>query len=1769
MNLARKIFFLMSLLLVCSSIKAADVADVNGTKYSSFSSAVSAWLKYNLITDNKAKTLKLLANVEYSSTITLGTTSPLSGRTIDLNGYSITVKGSGHGFITKNSINSSATLTLKDSRPSAGTHYYYIGADNLAHVCEASDPNYTSAAADKKGSFTGGYITGANFTGAGDNDGLFKVLGTFNMQGGTVIGNYCSQHGGAVTVRAGATFNMSGGNLIGNKAGVSGNAVYLTGLTARFNLSGGTIIGNSNGNHNAGDAAVFQDGTGNIITLSGGTIIGNYWAVNCDDIGTVAVTGPVSVTGNVKGIGGWNTMELQGKPTIANNTDGVTKTNVVVPSGKTIDITGKMTNTTPVGITMETPEDEVFTDGLSGRGNASNFSSDNPAYPVGLNASNEAKLVVPQVADVDGKTYSSLSAALDKWSGNTTLTLLADVTTDEALTVSLLSNNKTLDLNGYGLTMTASDASVISLTTGNLTIKDSRPTEGTHYYYIGADNLGHVCESTDPAYTAAAADKRGSFTGGYITGTNHTSALLLAGAISVNAGTLTMTGGTLIGNYCNRHGAVALNGGTFNMSGGNIIGNKAGVSGNGVYIGSLSTFNMTGGTITNNNNGNLDEEDAAVYLDGTAFNMSAGEISHSYWGVSSDNSGTIAISGSPTITNNKNGIGGWNAMELQGSPTISGNMTGTTASNLTVPENKKITITGTLSNATPIGITMESYDYEVFTSGLPGKGDETNFANDDTEFPVTLNAAGEARVVAPIIADVDGTKYRTLRSAVDAWNDMSLLSGKTLTLLADVKCKETISLGLLVTSERTFDLNGYGLTMTSDGSSIFSKSNTAKLTLKDSRPSEGTHYYYIGADNLAYLCEATDPAYTAAAADKKGSFTGGYITGGNLSSAGDSEGTITVSLGTFEMTGGTIIGNYSSKNGGAVLATGSTALTVGTFTMSGGSIIGNKAGVSSNAVAVAGYGEFELKSGTITNNNNGAGNAGDAAVSASANTTVTLSGGEISHSFTGVSSEGAVVIDGAVAITGNQKGITNWGTLSLSANPDISGNTDGATKTNLVVPTGKTITVAGTLSNTNAIGITMQTPDDMVFTSGLSGKGDAGNFDSDNSTYLVGVNAANEAVLQKDINNANITVEIADDTFDGMKKTPVVKVYDWSLPAEDRLLTVGTDYELEYTTNEGGDPTKPNYIDAKTYEDDVIVKGIGKYCNSRKGSYTIKPCPLTDAKIVVTVTTPLTYNADMQDVTVTVLYDNGTDPAVTIDAANYDITPAQVKEVGDHDIVVTAKDNSNLTGSITKVLKVTDKDMTTYESHFTVSPDPIPTQILLESETEVRPEVAVTDNDTEEVLVKDTHYTLSYTGNNDEGTATLTITGLAPYYKGTITRTFKVVKEFFEATGDIDCRVTGPTTVSIGNNTHTLAVPVSPTDVVIPATVTNAVTGDVFTVTGVDEGAFASADITSVTLPDVITEIQPGAFTGTDNLKWIDVHNATGFITASMDRTLSSSPFLGVPKQALVYVYGKKASGDNNVFYNGADYVCDRFVIYDDLSGSQKQYQDAGDYKWPITVPTAFKAKTVANTRQLTSGHFYTICLPYGLQLPAKLVAYELISSSDKNIGFQALEGVVQLQAYEPYLLKAKTSGALLSATNVTVPASPAEGGMHRLWGAGPVGTGDAYFYGTMRYMGTTAPQAEGLYIMQSTGEWGKIESAQDYDPATGTGICILPMRAYVKMGSPAAARRLTATYTSGIEEVQTAEEPEAPVYNLQGMKINRANAKGVVIVNGRKVRVK
>jgi hypothetical protein len=55
----------------------------------------------------------------------------------------------------------------------------------------------------------GGYITGGN---GGDNGGAVYSKGTFNMYGGTIVGNFATNGGAGVRAEKGE-FNLYGGNI--------------------------------------------------------------------------------------------------------------------------------------------------------------------------------------------------------------------------------------------------------------------------------------------------------------------------------------------------------------------------------------------------------------------------------------------------------------------------------------------------------------------------------------------------------------------------------------------------------------------------------------------------------------------------------------------------------------------------------------------------------------------------------------------------------------------------------------------------------------------------------------------------------------------------------------------------------------------------------------------------------------------------------------------------------------------------------------------------------------------------------------------------------------------------------------------------------------------------------------------------------------------------------------------------------------------------------------------------------------------------------------------------------------------------------------------------------------------------------------------------------------------------------------------------------------------------------------------------------------------
>ena len=162
---------------------------------------------------------------------------------------------------------------------------------------------------------------------------------------------------------------------------------------------------------------------------------------------------------------------------------------------------------------------------------------------------------------------------------------------------------------------------------------------------------------------------------------------------------------------------------------------------NGVAVAPGSTFNLYGGKITSN----TDNQAIGVENFGT-FNMYGGEISGNKGTGVSNVDGTFTMTGG-TIRDNGKGVANQDIFKLSGNPTITNNKSGTGDSakdnNVSLANNKVITIDGVLSNTTPIGVTMSMSAPGVFTSGWNDKmSDKTPtdyFTSDDSAYTVQVD----------------------------------------------------------------------------------------------------------------------------------------------------------------------------------------------------------------------------------------------------------------------------------------------------------------------------------------------------------------------------------------------------------------------------------------------------------------------------------------------------------------------------------------------------------------------------------------------------------------------------------------------------------------------------------------------------------------------------------------------------------------------------------------------------------------------------------------------------------------------------------------------------------------------------------------------------------------------------------------------------------------------------------------------------------------------
>ena len=895
---------------------------------------------------------------------------------------------------------------------------------------------------------------------AGPGGGVWN-LGRFYLQSGNITGNNCDHGSGndGGGVYNGGTMVMSGGT-------ISNNAVY---------NSGGGIF----------------NATGATLTITGGTITGNSCYYNAGggiyNLGTLNISGNPTINANIRTYGNTNS---------ANN--------VYLPSEKTITIgTGGLTgNANSIGITMQTPG--TFTTGATSENDYTKFFSDDNHYEA------VAVSIDGDAGDNNVKLKSCWSLLdrqiAEETSGNITLTKDYEaVTTDTYLSVPN-SQNITIDLNGHTLNRNTSSSAkadgCVIRNLGTLTITDN--------------STGHT---------------------GAIYGGNNTNG---AGGIH-NEGTLNFNGGTIRNNISGYSGGGIYNAGTLEISGENTIiqNNSTTKLGAGIYNGTGGTIILNTGTIQSNTN--TGEHGGGIYNNGT-LTVNGGSISNNTLNTASKhgggiyNAGTLSINGG-TIQNNtvKNNTGlgagiyhDGTAFNLQGAPDISSNkiVNTSTQCNVYLTTDKKITITGTLSNETAISLNMQTLG--EFTTGFAAHscsldkfsseaGATVKLTNYNADYSLKeaelitywsyLNRQFSDNNISSITLEA-GTYQATSTEPylhMPSGRIVSLnLSSKTLNRQVGNTAKTD---GCVLYNEGTLTITGNGTiqggnnsgTGKAQGGGIY---NTGTLhfnggTISGNTSSlRGGGIYNAGTLTIAggYVQANTATGVGRGvynASGKTMTLESGAI---QNNTGGTDHGGGVYNDGTLNMTGGTISGNKintTDKNGGGVYNNG-------TMTVSGGDILNNTA--KGNGGGIYNASSLTISGGNISSNGN------DGASSP----IVAVKGGGIYNAGTLTVSGGTIQTNTA---SSNGAGIYHEGpAFELSGGPTIKDNKIGNQQNNIYLPEAQhIITITANLTNTNEIGITMETPN--VFTSGLTGKGTYTQFKSDYNTKHKLINSAGEAAL--------------------------------------------------------------------------------------------------------------------------------------------------------------------------------------------------------------------------------------------------------------------------------------------------------------------------------------------------------------------------------------------------------------------------------------------------------------------------------------------------------------------------------------------------------------------------------------------------------------------------------------------------------------------------------
>ena len=688
-------------------------------------------------------------------------TLDLNGKTVNRglqekspDGYVISVSG------TLN-LTGSGTVTGGKNNDSGGGVYVAEGGtftlNDDVTISGNRAEEYGGGVYVENGTFTlsGGTVSG-NFA-ADSGGGVCLDTGRFTMFNGTISQNQAERrYGGGVYVYAGI-FSLSGGTISENTAAIYGGGLYVydnSYVSVTFELSGFPRIDENDAGSLGSNLFLDANMT---ITVSGRLTNTTPFSVAKDGVGVITTGLPGKGSNlNFKSEGAGYSVKLNA----AGEAEIVNTSTCIIAFNKNGGSGSMQSQSCSVNQTVQLNQN-TFTNGtlpFSGWNTMADGTGDFYAEQAQITPTGDTTLYAQWgVAKIGNDYYSTLQAAFDAAGSGQTVVLLTDIDTrDKAGYFPLLVNgdkNFTFDLNGFNIDRSSvQDPGIVINVAGTLTLRDGKGSgkitggKGTEYFggcvYVTdtfkmeggtitgntADRFGGGVYLNGNSFTLSGgtiADNSaaggcgvyvhsGSFTmaGGMISNNKGTNEYSSGGGVYVDNGSFSMTGGTISGNEAYSGGGVFFysDGHEFRMSGGTISGNKAD-SGGGIYV-QKGIFLMSGNASIKDNTSDYSGGGVEVI---EAFTMSGGTITgnSAEFGGGISNGGTTNISGG-TITGNSAGQGGsgiFNAhiLNLSGAPYISGNA----GSNLYEASNNYgsgeilLRVVNTLSNTTPIGITMQ------------------------------------------------------------------------------------------------------------------------------------------------------------------------------------------------------------------------------------------------------------------------------------------------------------------------------------------------------------------------------------------------------------------------------------------------------------------------------------------------------------------------------------------------------------------------------------------------------------------------------------------------------------------------------------------------------------------------------------------------------------------------------------------------------------------------------------------------------------------------------------------------------------------------------------------------------------------------------------------------------------------------------------------------------------------------------------------------------